>query len=335
MRVFSGVRPTGDIHLGNYLGAIKQWVQLVLGPSVNERIFCIVDQHALTTRDDATKLQHSTFLVAAAYIASGLSPEENIIFVQGHVPFHVELSWYLSCMTPLGWLNRMTQFKEKSGKDKSEANLGLYAYPVLMAADILLYNATHVPVGEDQKQHVELARDIAQRVNSLYGESIFTLPLPIVQKEGARIMSLRDGKKKMSKSEPSEYSRIHLFDTDDQIREKIKKAKTDAMPISSSVEDLKERFEVLNLLTIYAATQGIEIETACARCAGLPFAAFKDLVSDAIIAEVAPIRLKMVDLLKNRDYLASILKDGALKARALAEPFMKNIRSLFCLMPFE
>ena len=330
-RILSGVRPTGHIHLGNYLGAIRNWVRMAEGPG--EQLFCIVDQHALTTVSDAKDLAKNTRTIAAAYIACGINPYKSAIFAQSHVPAHTELSWYLSCFAPLGWLNRMTQFKDKAGKHKENANLGLYAYPVLMAADILIYKATHVPVGEDQKQHVELARDLAGVFNNYCTEEIFPLPEPIIPKETARIMSLRDGTSKMSKSDLSDYSRIHLLDDADTIALKIRKAKTDSDPIPGSKDGLENRAEAKNLLGIYAALSDKTIDSLCAEFEGKPFSIFKNALADLLIHCLTPIRQTMEHLLQNQDELDKILYKGAEVADALAEVHLKEVREKLGFIP--
>ncbi len=329
-RILSGVRPTGHIHIGNYFGAIQQWVARV--PHVDESLFCIVDQHALTTLEDSANLAQNCRTVAAAYIASGIDSTKSAIFLQSHVPYHTELAWYLNCSTPLGWLNRMTQFKDKAGKKSDQANLGLYAYPVLMAADILLYGATEIPVGEDQKQHVELARDIAQSFNHHYQCDVLTLPQPTILKETGRIMSLRDGSKKMSKSDLSDFSRIQLLDSDDDIRQKIKKAKTDPHPLPSSFEEAESRPEAFNLLSIYAACEGISLKESQHRFSGISFSAFKDALADALIKHLSPIRLKMEELLSEPEKLDNILKDGAFRARAIAAPKIDKVKETLGLI---
>src|SRR4051794_20816064 len=276
-RIFSGIQPTGNLHLGNYLGAIRNWVAL---QHDYECIFCIVDLHALTQPQDPAELRHSTREVTAAYIAAGIDPERCTIFNQSMVSAHTELGWILGCLTPLGWLYRMTQFKEKAGKQRDNAGLGLYAYPVLMAADILLYKATHVPVGEDQKQHLELARDIAGAFNRRYGVEFFPLPEPQILGAATRVMSLRDGTKKMSKSDASDYSRINMTDDADTVALKVQKAKTDPEPLPDTVAALETRPEADNLLGIFAALAGISLEQAVARFAGQPFSGFKRELSD-------------------------------------------------------
>src|SRR5436189_4696802 len=299
-RIFSGIQPTGNLHLGNYLGAIRNWVAL---QHDYDCIFCIVDLHALTQPQNPDELRQATREVTAAYIASGIDPENCIIFNQSTVPTHTELAWLLGCMTPLGWLNRMTQFKEKAGKHRENAGLGLYAYPVLMAADILLYKATHVPVGEDQKQHLELARDIAGAFNRRYERDFFPLPEPQIFGEATRVMSLRDGTKKMSKSDTSDYSRINMTDDADIIALKIRRAKTDPAPLPSAILDLEHRPEADNLIGIYAALSGLSRETALGRFAGQNFSVFKDALSELAVAELGRIGREMRRLTADRAYI--------------------------------
>jgi tryptophanyl-tRNA synthetase len=329
-RVLSGVRPTGHIHLGNYLGAIRNWVEMA--HESKEQLFCIVDQHALTTAADSKDLSENTRTIAAAYIASGINPDKSVIFAQSHVPAHTELAWYLNCFAPLGWLNRMTQFKDKAGKNKDGANLGLYAYPVLMAADILIYKATHVPVGDDQKQHVELARDLAGVFNNHANQEIFPLPEPVIQKDTARIMSLRDGLRKMSKSDLSDYSRIHLLDDSDVIALKIRKAKTDSDPIPATPKDLVSRPEAYNLLGIYAALSGQTVEALCASFEGKTFSSVKQALTDVLITSLTPIRNKMISLLQDTQELDKILYKGAETANSLAEKNLKEVRQVLGLI---
>jgi len=320
-RVFSGVQPTGNLHLGNYLGAIRNWVAV---QDVHECIYCIVDLHAITVPQEPEKLRQSIRSTAAAYIACGIDPQKSIIFNQSMVSVHSELGWILGCFTPLGWLNRMTQFKEKAGKQRDNAVLGLYSYPVLMAADILGYKATHVPVGEDQKQHLELARDIAGAFNRAYDKEVFPLPEPLILGEATRVMSLRDGRNKMSKSDPSEYSRIHLTDSDEEILQKVRKAKSDM--VEGMSYDIENRPEASNLLTIYAAITDSSVEKVAQACAHLNFSAFKQQLADALIAHITPIRTQMHQLLNEHGYLDTILNDGAGKAQALAEPIFKEVK---------
>ena len=324
-RILSGVQPTGNLHIGNYLGAIRNWVDL---QASHENLFCIVDLHALTTLPDPVKMREYTREVAASYIAAGLDPDKSIIFPQSAVPAHCELAWIFGCLTPLGWLNRMIQFKEKAGKHREQANLGLYAYPVLQAADILIYKATHVPVGEDQKQHIELARDIAGAFNRQYGVEYFGLPEPFILKTAARIMSLRDGTSKMSKSDPSDYSRIHFMDDPDTIALKIRKAKTDSDPIAGTSKAMENRPEALNLLGIYAALASQTLEEMCQKFEGSTFAIFKKELADQIIAVMGPIRQRMIALLKDPGSLDSILTKGGEKANGLASKNMKEIKDI-------
>lgn len=323
-RILSGIRPTGHIHLGNYLGAIRSWVSML--DQVDERLFCIVDQHALTTAEDAKDLRKNTLTIAAAYIASGIDPVKNHIFVQSHVSAHTELAWYFNCITPMGWLSRMTQFKDKAGKSKDQAMTGLFVYPALMAADILIYKATHVPVGEDQKQHVELTRDIAQAFNNYVGNSFFPLPEPIIKSETARIMSLRDGAKKMSKSDPSDYSRIHLLDDNETIDLKIRKSKTDADVIPGSVEGLEQRPEAKNLLNLYALFSNSSLTKVVQEFEGKPFSEFKPKLTEATINHLAPIRNVMIELLADEAALLDYLQKGAEAANSIAAANIKEVR---------
>lgn len=323
-RILSGIRPTGNIHLGNYLGAIRSWVNML--DQIDERFFCIVDQHALTTAEDSKDLRKNTLTIAAAYIASGIDPVKNHIFVQSHVPSHTELAWYFNCITPMGWLSRMTQFKDKANKNKDQTMTGLFVYPALMAADILIYKATHVPVGEDQKQHVELTRDIAQAFNNYVGREMFPLPEPIIFKETARIMSLRDGLKKMSKSDQSDYSRINLMDDEGTICLKIRKAKTDAEPIPGLVADLENRPEAKNLLNLFAIFTNTSIDKVLEEFEGKLFSEIKSKLSDATINHMNPIRLKMIELLADEPTLIQYLKNGADSANSIVKPHCQEIR---------
>lgn len=323
-RVLSGVQPTGNLHLGNYLGAIKNWV--TMQAEHDELLFCIVDLHAITVPQDPAHLLAATRETAAAYIACGIDPEKATIFHQSAVPQHAELAWLLSTITPLGWLNRMTQFKEKAGKHKDQSCLGLYSYPVLMAADILLYSATHVPVGEDQKQHLELTRDIAGAFNRQYNQDYFTLPEPIILGEATRVMSLRDGTKKMSKSEESDNSRINLADDADLIRHKIKKAKSDMEPGISY--DVEKRPEVSNLLTIFAAVTGEKRAAIQAKYADSGMAAFKGDMADAVAEHMHPITTEMNKLKQDTTYLDDILHKGAKKARQIAHTNIEDIKKI-------
>lgn len=314
-RVLSGVQPTGNLHLGNYLGAIRNWVRM---QDSHECLFMLADLHAITVPQAPADLMRNTRETAAAFIASGIDPKKSAIFPQSAVTMHSELAWILNCHTPLGWLNRMTQFKEKSGKNKEQAPVGLYAYPVLMAADILGYHATHVPVGEDQKQHLELARDIAGAFNRAYQEEFFPLPEPLIMPTAARVMSLRDGTKKMSKSDPSDYSRITLLDDADAIAQKIKKAQTDSEP-SISYEPEK-RASMANLLTIFAALTDSTPEAVAGQFANAQTSAFKTALAEVAVEKLAPITAQMRELIRDTTLLDSILRSGAEKARSIAAP---------------
>lgn len=318
-RILSGVQPTGNLHLGNYLGAIRNWVSM---QNTHECLFMLADLHAITVPQEPDKLRAAVRETAAAYIACGIDPKKSAIFPQSAIAGHSELAWILGCHTPIGWLNRMTQFKDKAGKDKEKAPLGLYSYPVLMAADILLYKSTHVPVGEDQKQHIELARDIAGAFNRAYGE-FFPLPEPVILKDTARIMSLRDGTKKMSKSDESDYSRINLTDDAEAIALKFRKAKSDMMDGMSFDE---ARPEARNLLGIYAILKGISREQALSECGALNFSAFKKELTDVAVAHLAPITQKMRELLANPDYIDGVLAEGTAKAAAISEKTMKDVK---------
>jgi tryptophanyl-tRNA synthetase len=328
-RIFSGMQPTSQLHLGNYLGALRNWVSL---QDRHECIFCAVDLHAITVPQDPEALRRNTRAVTAAYIAAGVDPERCVLFAQSGVAGHSELSWILSCHTPLGWLNRMTQFKEKAGKHRDNAGLGLYAYPVLMAADILLYKATHVPVGEDQKQHLELARDIAGAFNHTYAVDCFPLPEPLILGEATRVMSLRDGTKKMSKSDSSDYSRINLTDDAETIALKIRKAKTDPEPLPDSLEALELRPEADNLVTIYAALAGETRAGTLARFAGAQFSGFKGDLVDLAVARLSPITSEMNRLMADPGEIDRILRRGAERARDIAAPHLAEVQDLIGLL---
>jgi tryptophanyl-tRNA synthetase len=321
-RIFSGIQPTGNLHLGNYLGAVKNWVRL---QSDFDCIFCIVDLHAITVPQNPAELRQSTREVAASYIAAGIDPERCVIFNQSTIAGHAELAWILSCLTPLGWLNRMTQFKDKAGKNRDSVGLGLYAYPVLMAADILLYKATHVPVGEDQKQHLELARDIAQAFNRQFEIDYFPLPEPQIMGPAARVMSLRDGTKKMSKSDESDYSRINMTDSADAIALKIRKAKTDPQPLPDSVEALDGRPEAANLLGIHAALTDQSLAQSVATFAGFEFSKFKEAMSDTLISTLGPIEAERARLMAEPGYIDGLLRQGAARAAAIAGPVLREV----------
>jgi len=322
--VFSGIQPTGNLHLGNYLGAIRNWIGL---QAQHECMFCVVDLHALTGDFlEPALLKVATRRVAAAYIASGIDPAKSIIFNQSQVPAHAELAWIFNCVARVGWLNRMTQFKDKAGKDREKASAGLYVYPNLMAADVLLYKATHVPVGEDQKQHLELMRDIAQKFNNDYSApDFFPLPEPLIMGPATRVMSLRDGTAKMSKSDPSEASRILLSDPPERIVEKIRKARTDPAPLPDSVEGLTGRAEADNLVSIYAALSGETKAAVVARYAGALFSRFKEDLGERLVSVLAPIRAEMLRLEDDPSHIDRILAEGSARARAIAAPILQEV----------
>ena len=326
--IFSGVQPTGNLHLGNYLGAIKNFVELQ-NEKENHCIFCVVDLHAITVKQDPKELKKNIRETAATFIASGIDPINNIIFNQSMVPAHSEAAWILSCVSRIGWLNRMTQFKEKAGKEKEKASIGLYSYPVLMAADILLYDSTHVPVGDDQKQHLELCRDIAQKFNNDFeAPGFLKVPEPLIQKQFSRIMSLKDGIKKMSKSDPSDLSRINLTDDKDEILNKIKKAKTDPLPLPEDIKDLVERPETKNLLGIYSSLKGQSLENSLIEFSGKNFSEFKEKLSKALIEKIVPISKEITKLLDDEKYLDEILLKGSDKANEIASKKIKKIKEL-------
>ena len=333
-RVFSGVQPTGNLHLGNYLGAITKFVAL---QEKYDCIYCVVDMHAITVWQEPHELSHATREVTAAFIACGIDPKKHIVFNQSQVAEHAELAWVFNCVARMGWLGRMTQFKEKAGKDRENVSVGLYAYPNLMAADILVYRATHVPVGEDQKQHLELSRDIAQKFNVDYAQSInshgygdtfFPLPEPIIQGPATRVMSLRDGSKKMSKSEPSDYSRINLTDDADAIAQKIRKAKTDPEPLPSEIKGLEPRPEADNLVGIYAALQGVSKVQVLSEFGGGQFSTFKTALVDLAVAKLGPIGAEMKKLVQDPVYIDSILADGSQRAQVIAAETMKAVKDI-------
>ena len=324
-RIFSGVQPTGSLHLGNYLGAIRNWARL---QDEFEAIYCVVDLHAVTAPHDPKELSRATREVTAGLIASGIDPARSIIFNQSMVPEHAELSWLFNCVARLGWLNRMTQFKEKAGKNRDQASVGLYAYPVLMAADILAYKATHVPVGEDQKQHLELTRDIAQSFNSTYGLDFFPLPEPQIFGSATRVMSLRDGTKKMSKSDESDYSRINMTDGADEIAQKIRKARTDPDPLPGTVDGLAERPEALNLVSIYAALEDIEIDQVIQEYQGQGFSTFKKALADLAVVRLGPVGNEMKRLTAESGEIDKVLADGAERATQLSRPIVAEVREI-------
>ena len=325
--VFSGVQPTGNLHLGNYLGAVKRFVELQDANSMC--IYCLVDLHAITNWQDPKELRQNTIEVTAAFLACGLRQENSIIFNQSQVSTHTELAWIFNCVARIGWLNRMTQFKEKAGKNRENASLGLYCYPTLMAADILAYHATHVPVGEDQKQHLELTRDIAMKFNNDFNApGFFPIPEPIIEGTATRIMSLRDGTKKMSKSEASEMSRINLTDDSDSIRKKIQKAKTDPFEIPSEKEELVNRPEAENLLGIYATLADQSIEKTLEQFSGSDFKKLKDALSDILISELDPINREIKKLLNEETYIVEILRKGSEKADDISQPILQKTREI-------
>jgi len=334
-RVFSGVQPTGNLHLGNYLGAIKNFVSL---QNDHECIYCVVDMHAITVKQDPKVLKNNIFEVAASFIAAGINPEKSIIFAQSQVSAHAELAWVFNCVARLGWLNRMTQFKEKAGKNRENASAGLYTYPVLMAADILAYHATHVPVGDDQRQHLELARDIAQKFNNDFNFDYFPITEPVIMGAATRVMSLRDGKNKMSKSDISDYSRLNLTDSVDDISNKIRKAKTDPLPLpdANSLNDegnfkeetINSRAEAVNLLNIYSALSNENIKKVVEKFEGRQFSDFKKELNEIAVETLAPITKEMRKLLEDKTYLESIIKDGGNRANILAQPIITKVKDI-------
>ncbi len=327
-KIFSGVQPSGNLHLGNYLGAIKNFVTLQ-NESETDCVFCVVDLHAITVKHDPAKLKNNIRETTATFIACGIDPKKSIIFNQSSVSAHSEGAWILSCVSRMGWLNRMTQFKEKAGKDKEKASIGLYSYPILMAADILLYDATHVPVGNDQKQHLELCRDIAQKFNNDFKAPDFLkVPEPLIQKEFSRIMSLKDGLKKMSKSDPSDLSRINLTDDKDEIINKIKKAKTDPLKMPEIEDTLEKRPEVENLLGIYSSLLNQDLDKSKKEFKGKNFSEFKDSLSDLVIEKIIPISKEIKRLLNDKKHLDNILLEGSLKAETISSKKIAKIKEL-------
>ena len=326
-KIFSGVQPTGNLHLGNYIGAIKNFVELQ--EQKNDCIFCVVDLHAITVKQDPVTLKDNIRETTAAFLASGINPDKSIIFNQSLVPAHSEGSWILGCVARMGWLNRMTQFKEKAGKDKEKASVGLYIYPVLMAADILLYDATHVPVGEDQKQHLELSRDIAQKFNlDFKAENFLKVPEPLIQKSFSRIMSLKDGTKKMSKSDPSDLSRINMTDSEDQIINKIKKAKTDNDPIPENDTGLSKRPEVENLLGIYSSLSNQSLDKTLSEFSGKNFSDFKKNLADILVEKISPISKEIRKIQKDKSFIDNILHNGAQKAEKIAKSKVDEMKKI-------
>ncbi len=327
-KIFSGVQPTGNLHLGNYLGAIKNFVDLN-NDKENECIFCVVDLHAITVKQDKVQLRNNIRETAATFIASGIDASKSIIFNQSRVHAHAEGSWILSCMSPMGWLNRMTQFKEKAGKDKEKASVGLYIYPILMASDILLYDASHVPVGEDQKQHLELTRDIAQKFNKDFNcDDFLKVPEPLIKKNFSRIMSLKDGLKKMSKSDPSDLSRINLTDTKDEIINKIKKAKTDSFPIPTDEQKLKNRPEAENLLGIYSSISNQTLDKTLNEFGGKNFSDLKNKLAEILSSKISPISDEIKKLINDTNYLDKVLAEGANKAEEIAGNKIKEMKKI-------
>jgi tryptophanyl-tRNA synthetase len=327
-KIFSGVQPTGNLHLGNYLGAIKNFVALN-NDDKNECVFCVVDLHAITVKQNPKELRNNIRETVATFVACGIAPHKSIIFNQSSVPAHSEAAWILSCVARMGWLNRMTQFKEKAGKDKEKASIGLYSYPILMAADILLYDASHVPVGEDQKQHLELCRDIAQKFNNDFKvDDFLKVPEPLIQKEFSRIMSLKDATKKMSKSELSDLSRINLTDSKDAIINKIKKAKTDPLALPSSIEELNERPEAKNLLGIYSSLTDTNLEKAVKDFEGKNFSVFKEKLSEVLVEKIDPISSEIKKLVNDKEFLDKILRDGHKKANNIAHKKVKKMHEI-------
>ena len=327
-KIFSGVQPTGNLHLGNYIGAIKNFVSFQ-NQGNNDCIYCVVDLHAITVKHNPNELKKNIRETTASFLASGLDYKKSIIFKQSAISAHAECSWLLGCSARMGWLNRMTQFKEKAGKDKEKASIGLYIYPVLMAADILLYDTTHVPVGEDQKQHLELTRDIAQKFNQEFKvQNFFTVPEPIIQNDFARIMSLKDGTKKMSKSDISDLSRINLNDTKDDILNKIKKAKTDSAPIPEKKEDLKDRPEAENLLGIYSNLSGQNLDRTINQFSGKNFSEFKNSLSDLLIEKISPISDEIKKLKNDNSFIDKILLEGKEKAEVISLKKVEKIKEL-------
>lgn len=321
-RVFSGIQPSGGLTLGNYLGALKRFSEVQ--DEGTETIYCMVDLHAITVWQDPAKLAHATRELCAGFIASGLDPEKSILFNQSQVAEHAQLAWVFNCVARIGWMQRMTQFKDKAGKNAQNASLGLFAYPALMAADILVYHATHVPVGEDQKQHLELTRDIAIKFNNDFGTEFFPIPEPVIEGAATRVMSLRDGSKKMSKSDPSDMSRINLTDDADTIAKKIRKAKTDPEPLPSELEGLAERPEARNLVNIFAALNDQSVEAVVRDVGGRPFAEFKPMLAELAVAKLAPISTEMARLMQDSAEIDQILAAGSDKARAIAQPVLKQ-----------
>lgn len=321
-RVFSGIQPSGNLHLGNYLGALKRFVDMQ-GPEM-ETVYCMVDLHAITVWQDPKELAHSTRELCAGFIAAGIDPEQSILFNQSQVPEHAQLAWIFNCVARMGWMQRMTQWKDKAGKNQQNASLGLFAYPSLMAADILIYHATHVPVGEDQKQHLELTRDIAIKFNNDFGVDFFPVTEPVIEGAATRVMSLRDGTKKMSKSDPSDMSRINMTDDADAIAQKIRKAKTDPDALPSEIDGLEGRPDARNLINIYAALADRSVEQVLADVGGKQFGEFKPMLAELAVAKLSPISSEMARLMNDQAEIDRILARGAERARAIAEPILRQ-----------
>ena len=327
-KIFSGVQPTGNLHLGNYIGAIKNFVSLQTD-GANDCIYCVVDLHAITVKQDPKVLKKNIRETTATFLASGLDPNKSIIFNQSKVPSHSEGAWLLGCVARMGWLNRMTQFKEKAGKDKEKASVGLYIYPILMASDILLYDATHVPVGEDQKQHLELTRDIASKFNLDFSSpNFFKIPEPLIQKNFSRIMSLKDGNKKMSKSDPSEQSRINMTDDKDEIVNKIKKAKTDSSKLPENDKNINQRPELINLYGIYSSVKNQNLENTINEFKGKNFSEFKNKLAELLVEKIYPISREINKLLKDEKYIDEILIEGSMKAEQIAQKKVSDIKKI-------
>lgn len=322
-RVFSGIQPSGGLTLGNYLGALKRFVDMQNAGS-HETVYCMVDQHAITVWQDPAELRRNTRELCAGFIASGIDPEKSILFNQSQVPEHAQLGWLFACVARMGWMGRMTQWKDKAGKNAEQASLGLFSYPALMAADILIYHATHVPVGEDQKQHLELTRDIAAKFNHDYGVDFFPITEPVIEGAATRVMSFRDGTKKMSKSDPSDASRINMTDDADTIAKKIRKAKTDAEPLPDTAEGLKDRPEARNLLNIYAALSDQSVDAVIKEVAGQQFGQFKPMLADLAVAKLSPISTEMARLMQDAPEIDRILRRGAERAREITTPILEK-----------
>ncbi len=331
-RILSGIQPSGGLTLGNYLGAVSRFVEMQESGQY-ETLYCMVDLHAITVWQDPANLRHNTRELAAFYLAAGIDPAKSALFAQSHVPEHAQLGWVLNCVARMGWMGRMTQWKDKAGKNSENASLGLFAYPALMAADILIYHATHVPVGEDQKQHLELTRDIAAKFNNDYGVEFFPITEPVIEGTATRVMSLRDGSKKMSKSDPSDMARINMSDDADTIAKKIRKAKTDPEPLPETVEGLEGRAEARNLVNIYAALAGVGPENVIAEFGGQQFGAFKPRLAELAVEEIAPITGEMHRLMADEAELDRILAQGAAHARGIAAPILEDTFRIVGMLP--